>query len=109
MFALAVLKKNARLRIFWQNRYDFVQLDEVQDLDQIQAALIELLVSKTNNLAICGDPRQQIFSFRGSAGAMERLSQNATVHNLSINYRSTPAILIAIPKNRNNDRNLIIL
>ena len=93
VFALSVLKKNAKLRSYWQSRYDFVQVDEVQDLDQMQVALIEILTAKTNNLCVCGDFRQQIFSFRGSHGAMEKLSQNAIVHNLSINYRSTPAIL----------------
>ena len=92
VFARSVLK-NAKLRSYWQNRYDFVQIDEVQDLDQMQVALIEILTAKTNNICVCGDFRQQIFSFRGSAGAMERLSQNAVLHNLSINYRCSPAIL----------------
>ena len=92
VFARSVLK-NAKLRSYWQNRYDFVQIDEVQDLDQMQVALIEILTAKTNNICVCGDFRQQIFSFRGSQGAMERLSQNAVVHNLSINYRCSPAIL----------------
>lgn len=93
VFALAVLKKNAKLKNYWQSRFDFVEVDEVQDLDSEQSALIEILTAKTNNLCACGDFRQQIFSFRGAQGAMERLSQNATVHDLSINYRSTPAIL----------------
>lgn len=93
VFALSALKKSQKLRFFWQNRFDFIQIDECQDLDQIQVALIEILTAKTDNLCVCGDFRQQIFSFRGAAGAMERLSQNATVHDLSINYRSTPAIL----------------
>ena len=93
VFARSVLKKNAKLRSYWQNRYDFVQIDEVQDLDAVQVALIEILTAKTNNICVCGDYRQQIFSFRGSQGAMERLSQNAVVHNLSINYRCSPAIL----------------
>lgn len=93
VFALAVLKKNAKLKNYWQSRFDFVEVDEVQDLDSEQSALIEILTAKTNNLCACGDFRQQIFSFRGAQGTMERLSQNATVHDLSINYRSTPAIL----------------
>ena len=94
VFALSVLKKNAKLKSYWQNnRYDFVQIDEVQDLDQMQVALIEILTAKTNNICVCGDFRQQIFSFRGSAGAMERLSQNAVIHELTLNYRCSPAIL----------------
>lgn len=94
LFALTLLRKHTGLRSSWQNRYDFVQLDEAQDLDAIQAELIQLLTVTTKNLCCCGDSRQEIYGFRGSYGFMKEFSESAINHSLSCNYRCNPAILI---------------
>ena len=93
IFALTLMKKNTGLRSSWQNRYDFVQLDEAQDLDPIQAELLKMLTATTKNLCCCGDARQEIYGFRGSYGFMEEFSKGAINHSLSYNYRCNPAIL----------------
>ena len=93
LFALTLLRKHTGLRSSWQNRYDFVQLDEAQDLDAIQAELIQLLTVTTKNLCCCGDSRQEIYGFRGSYGFMKEFSESAINHSLSCNYRCNPAIL----------------
>lgn len=93
LFALMLLRKHTGLRSSWQNRYDFVQLDEAQDLDAIQAELIQLLTVTTKNLCCCGDSRQEIYGFRGSYGFMKEFSESAINHSLSCNYRCNPAIL----------------
>lgn len=93
IFALTLLKKHTGLRQSWQNRYDFVQLDEAQDLDPIQAELIKMLTETTKNLCCCGDTRQEIYGFRGSYGFMKEFSKVAITHNLSYTYRCNPAIL----------------
>lgn len=93
IFALSLLKKHIRLRNFWQYRYDFIQVDESQDLDPIQVALIRILSVKSKNLCLVGDSRQQIFGFRSACNAMEEFSKVATNHSLCFNYRCNPAIL----------------
>ena len=93
IFALTLLKKHTGLRHSWQNRYDFVQLDEAQDLDPIQAEIVQMLTAKTKNLCCCGDSRQEIYGFRGSYGFMKEFSKSAINHSLSYNYRCNSAIL----------------
>ena len=93
IFATKILRKHAGLRNYWQNRYDFVQLDEGQDLNPAQVELLKILVAQTKNLCAAGDMRQQIYGFRGACGAMEGFSKVATVHNLTLNYRCNPKIL----------------
>lgn len=68
LFALSLLKKHKWLRSSRQNRYNFVQLDGAQDLDPIQAELMQMLTAMAGNLYVCRDSRQEIYSFRGSYG-----------------------------------------
>jgi DNA helicase-2/ATP-dependent DNA helicase PcrA len=91
--ALEMLQKHQGLRSYWQNRYDFIQNDEGQDLDGAQTELVNLISCVKNNLCVCGDQRQQIYSFRGASGAMQEFSQNAIVHELTMNYRCNQGIL----------------
>ena len=93
LFAVEILKKHQGMRSYWQNRYDFIQIDEGQDLNEVQIELVRMMTATTNNLCVCGDYRQQIYSFRGATGAMEELSKNATVHELTLNYRCNQGIL----------------
>lgn len=93
IFAVKILRKHAGLRNYWQNRYDFVQLDEAQDLNSVQVELLKILVAQAKNLCVCGDYRQQIYGFRGACGAMEAFSKVAKVHELTLNYRCNPKVL----------------
>ena len=93
IFAVKILRKHVGLRNYWQNRYDFVQLDEGQDLNPAQAELLKILVTQSGNLCVAGDHRQQIYGFRGACGAMEEFSKIATIHELTLNYRCNPKIL----------------
>ena len=93
IFATKILRKHAGLRNYWQNHYDFVQLDEGQDLNPAQVELLKILVAQTKNLCAAGDMRQQIYGFRGACGAMEAFSKAANVHSLTLNYRCNPKIL----------------
>ena len=72
LFALSLLKKHKWLRSSRQNRYNFVQLDGAQDLDPIQAELMQMLTAMAGNLYVCRDSRQEIYSFRGSYGFFSR-------------------------------------
>lgn len=79
----------------WTPRY--LQCDEAQDNDALQWRLVEMLASK-GNVFVVGDPNQNMYTWRGSdaAGLTEKFTQRwpgAKMLNLSINYRSTGAIV----------------
>lgn len=80
-----------------RNTYDYVTIDESQDLSTIQAAILKLIWTDGNsNLTIVGDPMQSIYSFRGSQENIMAELQNfydAKVFHLTVNYRSTSSIL----------------
>ena len=92
--ALEMLDLNPSLLRCWQERYDFYQVDEFQDLDSQQLRLLSILTDKCRNLAVVGDPRQSIYSFRGSVPKiMETFAASANSYDLTVNYRCNPAIL----------------
>ena len=94
IFALQLLQKDKALLASWWARADFLLVDEGQDQDAQQLGIIELLSQRTNNLCVCSDTRQSIYSFRGAVpDAIGKIAEIATQYDLSINYRSNRAIL----------------
>ena len=81
----------------WQDRYDFLMVDEFQDTNEIQYSLIKLLSGKNrNNIFVVGDPFQTIYTWRGAVP--ENILKfgrefGATEMKLEKNYRSTKKIL----------------
>ena len=82
-----------------QNRFQYVFVDEYQDIDQNQYNLIKLLVPKNGNIFAIGDPNQAIYGFRGGdAKYFNNFTQdykNAKIITLKNNYRSTNCIVNA--------------
>lgn len=79
----------------WRFRHVFV--DEFQDVNPAQNALLESLIGDRRDLCIVGDPNQAIYSFNGAEQSLlinfaSRLGPSGTV-SLDRNYRSTPQIL----------------
>lgn len=71
-------------------RFDWVLLDEAQDISVSQRQLIERLLGPSSRLLAVGDPRQSIYSFRGASHtSMDELKEHfdCTVLPLSISYR----------------------
>ena len=89
-------KRPSVLQVF-QDKYQFILVDEFQDTNYIQFELLKLLAAKHRNLTVVGDDDQSIFRFRGAS--------LANIHNfrkiytdykkvvLNNNYRSTQPIL----------------
>ncbi|MGD0887034.1 MAG: ATP-dependent helicase [Thermodesulfovibrionales bacterium] len=81
----------------WQDRYDFLMVDEFQDTNEIQYALTKLLSAKNaKNIFVVGDPFQTIYTWRGAVP--ENILKfgrdfKATEMRLEQNYRSTRKIL----------------
>ncbi|MEO7125447.1 MAG: ATP-dependent DNA helicase [Nakamurella sp.] len=83
--ALAALRRRIR-RVF---------VDEYQDVDPAQAALIDLLAAGADELVVVGDPDQSIYGFRGAtAGAMSSIETDAVV-NLTVSRRMPPVLVAA--------------
>ncbi len=58
--------EHPEVKEIYQNRWSFFLIDEYQDTNKAQYVLTKLLVEKSNNLFVVGDPDLSIYSFRGA-------------------------------------------
>ena len=98
-FATWILEHFPDVRQKWQDRMQYVMVDEFQDVSKRQYKLAQLLSAKHGNLFIVGDPDQTIYSWRGSHVRLfldfNQVYPDAFTVALTVNYRSTPEILAA--------------
>ena len=107
-FALYILNHSKEAREKWQQRLEYVMVDEFQDIDKDQYSLADILSGYHKNLFVVGDPDQTIYTWRGAdvKFILEFPSRHpgAKTIYLNENYRSAPQILAAsnalIEKNR---------
>lgn len=97
-FCKELLQNNPAVAIRTRSLFNYVMVDEAQDISQIQLEIIKLIwpADRINNLTFVGDQKQAIYSFRGSApNVMTELQQyyEAYTFKLTTNYRSTESIL----------------
>ncbi len=97
LYALKLFQTSERVREQYQERFQYVLVDEYQDTNTIQAEWVHLLADKHKNLMVVGDDFQSIYSWRGAdyhnfLSFPERYPETQT-YKLEINYRSTPEIL----------------
>ncbi len=96
---LELLRERPDLCAFYRDRFRWISIDEYQDVDPLQYALIRLLAPPGANLCAIGDPDQSIYGFRGAdVGFFLRFQENwpgARVIHLTRNYRSTQIIVEA--------------
>jgi len=81
----------------WQKRYEYILIDEFQDINLLQYKIMQMLAKPENNIFIVGDDDQSIYRFRG---AKPEIMLNFTkdypdskVCNLDINYRCSGHIV----------------
>ncbi|MBF0558206.1 MAG: UvrD-helicase domain-containing protein [Nitrospirae bacterium] len=95
-FVVDLLFKKPHIRKLWQERFDYILVDEYQDTNKIQYLLINLLIRKDGAVCVVGDPQQCIYTWRG-AHPLNILNfaedHAARETKLDINYRSTKKIL----------------
>lgn len=89
-------KRPEELRI-WQDKYQYILVDEFQDINQIQYDVVRLLAAPQNNLFIVGDDDQSIYRFRGARPEImlgfETDFKKAVRIRLGNNYRSRREIV----------------
>ena len=83
----------------WQQKYQYILIDEFQDINRVQYEIVKMLALPQNNLFIVGDDDQSIYRFRGAKpeimlGFTKDYPQ-AQQTLLGINYRSTSTIVDA--------------
>jgi uncharacterized protein (TIGR00375 family) len=95
-----LLKKNPELVMLYQAKYQWILIDEYQDINFAQYQLIHLLMSEPSpNLFVIGDPNQAIYGFRGAR--VEFIKEftldypGAKIYNLLTSYRCSGNILQA--------------
>ncbi|MFZ4798005.1 MAG: ATP-dependent helicase [Bacteroidia bacterium] len=81
----------------YKNKYQYILVDEFQDVNNLQVELIKLLLTEQTQLFCVGDDWQSIYGFRGSNVSyivdFENHFLNAQVVKLNLNYRSTQNIV----------------
>ena len=98
-FTTYILENFPKVREKWQNRMQYVMVDEFQDVSGKQYRIAQILSAKHKNLFIVGDSDQTIYSWRGSHVNLildfDKKYPDAKTFLLNKNYRSTPQILKA--------------
>ena len=96
-YALYLLETDREVREKWQERLNYIQVDEFQDSAGAEMRLVDILSDGYRNLMIVGDPDQNIYEWRGSDVKLlvdfDRAHEGTRTIILNQNYRSTPQIL----------------
>lgn len=92
-----LLIKRQDILALWQEKYQYILIDEFQDINQVQYDIIKLLAAPQNNLFIVGDDDQSIYRFRGAKPEImlnfDKDYPDAKRILLDKNYRSTKKIV----------------
>jgi len=93
--AVQMLRQSATVRRRYQRLFQHVLVDEAQDIDPLQAELIELLVGEGGNLTVVGDAQQSIYGFRFADLRVFRQWQSCAscIVEMHENFRSRQEIL----------------
>ena len=99
LLTVKLLQDYEEVRVYWQNRFRYVLVDEYQDTNHLQYLLSALLAGGRENICVVGDDDQSIYKFRGATIenilSFEERFPGARLIRLEQNYRSTQAILNA--------------
>ncbi|MDY5636486.1 MAG: DNA helicase PcrA [Streptococcus orisratti] len=109
MMTLRLFDQNPDVLAYYQQRYQYIHVDEYQDTNHAQYQLVKLLASRFKNICVVGDADQSIYGWRGADMQnildFEKDYPEAKVVLLEENYRSTKKILQAANDVIQNNRN----
>lgn len=95
--AVRLLLENSALRRTYQSRFEYVLVDEFQDLNEAQLLLLQIISLPENNVFAVGDDDQMIYGFRGAdvkhIVEFEKRFPVAATYVLNTNYRSSRMII----------------
>ncbi len=94
---VALLRRSNEVREIYNNKFRYILVDEYQDTNSLQFALIRFLTEKQQNICVVGDEDQSVYKWRGADITnilnFEQHYPDAKVIRLEQNYRSTQNIL----------------
>lgn len=93
LYALYILENFDDAREYWQEKMNYIMVDEAQDFNGTNWRIIDILSAQYNNLFIVGDPDQAIYEWRGANPSLFLDFKPDSDFILDENYRSTPDIL----------------
>lgn len=99
LYTVRMFKNDLEVREKWQRRFEYILVDEFQDIDRMQYKLIRYLSAPSTSIYVVGDPDQTIYTWRGAdvdiiMNFRKDYPQAKTII-LNENYRSTRSILTA--------------
>ncbi|MDA0668221.1 MAG: UvrD-helicase domain-containing protein [Planctomycetota bacterium] len=96
---LQLIEKDRSGARMWTERFDHIVVDEYQDTNEVQYEMVKALAAHSRNLAVCGDPDQSIYRWRGAdisnILSFDKDYPDAVVVRLEQNYRSVGNVLKA--------------
>lgn len=99
-FTLYIFEQNEAVKIKWQQRLEYIMIDEFQDIDELQYKLMTVLCGYHKNLFIVGDPDQTIYTWRGANVRylldFDKIFPSVKTIMMMQNYRSTPQIFSVV-------------
>ncbi len=108
VYAVHLLQEHPDVLAHYQDRFEYILVDEYQDTNHAQYTLVRLLSGKRRNLCVVGDDDQSIYSFRGANIRnildFEKDFPDCKVIKLERNYRSTGHVLMAANSVIRNNR-----
>lgn len=95
------LLENDKIKLELQNKYQYIFIDEYQDVNPLQDKLLSSLANENAKVFMVGDVKQSIYGFRGSSPEwfvkkydFYKQNQNAgTAFDMNVNFRSNPKVL----------------
>lgn len=96
---IELFKSDKEVLMAYQDRLQYIMVDEYQDTNRVQFEFIKLLADKYKNICVVGDDDQSIYKFRGADISnilnFEQIFTGTKVIKLEQNYRSTKNVLEA--------------
>ncbi len=110
-FTLYIFQQDRDVKHKWQQRLEYIMIDEFQDIDDLQYQLMRVLCGYHRNLFIVGDPDQTIYTWRGANTKFlmnfDRDFPETKTIMMMENYRSTPEIVSACNSLISNNKDRI--
>lgn len=100
ILVLHIFKTRPEIAEKWQQRLEYIMIDEFQDIDPLQLKLMEVLQAYHKNLFVVGDPDQTIYTWRGAnvkyIKDFDQAYPGTKTIFMNTNYRSSPQIIGAV-------------
>lgn len=102
LYCYDLLTQRSDILAGWQKKFQYILVDEFQDINKLQYDIVKMLAAPENNLFIVGDDDQSIYAFRGAKPEImmnfPKDFPSVQTELLPVNYRSTGEIVEAAGK-----------